>query len=214
MGTMSITISFDVGGTLIDYMPDNGILKELFDICRCEYKYLEERYKMHFTTRQISFYQFCSDVGLSTELVIEILDMYYSAKEKCHVFDDAIYILEYLKKSNIASITVSNSSYRNPFTLEAYGLDGYFEEQIHSYETGYAKPMPEIYKYAEKKINTKKDRLIHIGDSYVSDYLGAKKAGWGSILLLRKNQTRYSNHNVISTLYQIERIVEEGQLVV
>jgi len=105
-------------------------------------------------------------------------------------YKDAIDIINYLKgKYNLGLIS-------NTTTLvELQNLDSlfkYFDVVILSYKVGFMKPNTEIFKIAFNRLklkipDLKKQEILFVGDSYISDYIGAKEFGFKSLLLDRKN---------------------------
>lgn len=51
-----------------------------------------------------------------------------------------------------------------------------------------AKPDPKIFKLLERRMSIQSDKTFYIGDSFDSDIIGAKNAGWHSIWLNRKKE--------------------------
>ncbi|GMQ82012.1 MAG: HAD-IA family hydrolase [Rhodothermia bacterium] len=47
-----------------------------------------------------------------------------------------------------------------------------------SEEVGYMKPDPRIFDHAASAVNCAPDEILYIGDSYRSDVLGGRRAGW------------------------------------
>lgn len=51
---------------------------------------------------------------------------------------------------------------------------------------GCAKPEPEIFAYAQQALGLTAEECCYVGDSYVNDVLGAKRAGWSVIWVRRR----------------------------
>ena len=143
----------------------------------------------------ITIESFCQKVKIKNVAdIIDIVDNYYISKPLAIVYDDVLYTLNKLKKAGLLLIALSNKSYKNPFCLKSYGLDQWFCKEIYSYDVGCRKPDINIFRYAEKLIQIESSQILHVGDSLISDYTGAQKASWNSVLLCR-------NHNVTSSVY-------------
>lgn len=98
-----------------------------------------------------------------------------------YVFADTYYILEELSKkyklyliSNLA--TPYKESYRK------LNLNMYINKSFFSCDLGYRKPDKEIFDLVIKHSKLSANEIIMIGDSYKSDYLGAKNCGINPIL--------------------------------
>jgi putative hydrolase of the HAD superfamily len=72
-----------------------------------------------------------------------------------------------------------------------------------------AKPHPDVFRCALKKLKVKPEETLFIGDSIDADYKGAEKAGIKAILIQRtENNNRTSNLRVITNLEEIFKYVE------
>lgn len=72
-----------------------------------------------------------------------------------------------------------------------------------------AKPHPDVFRYALKKLKAKPEETLFIGDSIDADYKGAEKAGIKAILMQRtENNNRTSDLRVITSLEEIFKYVE------
>jgi YjjG family noncanonical pyrimidine nucleotidase len=59
-----------------------------------------------------------------------------------------------------------------------FALHQYSDKVIISEDVGFLKPSPEIFQHAELIAKTPSDRILYVGDSYTSDVVGGKTAGW------------------------------------
>jgi HAD superfamily hydrolase (TIGR01549 family) len=69
------------------------------------------------------------------------------------------------------------------------GLTGYFETVVLSSKVGYRKPGPEIYWDAAKCVGVEPEHCVYVGDNPVRDVEGARKAGYGMMILLHEPAT-------------------------
>ena len=124
-------------------------------------------------------------------------------------YDDAKQTLKNLKKMGYSLIIISNvSSRRNLETyMEKAGLNGYFDALFASGSMGVEKPNPQIFYRAAKEMNVPCQAMVHIGDSYEIDYLGAENAGMMGILIDRKGNYRDKECRKISSLTQLLKLL-------
>lgn len=61
--------------------------------------------------------------------------------------------------------------------LSALGLDRYVDALIASEEVGVAKPDPEIFRVALRRVGCAPEEAVAVGDSWASDIAGARAAG-------------------------------------
>ena len=63
------------------------------------------------------------------------------------------------------------------FVAEA-GWGGYFRAIVVSQRVGSIKPSPEIFAVAAAALGMAGERILHVGDDWPADVVGAKRAGW------------------------------------
>lgn len=67
--------------------------------------------------------------------------------------------------------------------LNEVGLADKFDFILTSYDVGFQKPNKEIYNASLKISNVQPHEALHIGNMYALDYIGARNAGWSSLLI-------------------------------
>jgi len=82
-----------------------------------------------------------------------------------------------------------------PFPVEHIfvdcGLEQYFEHRIYSFETGFAKPDPEIFREAVELFHVHPDDCVMVGDNPVADIEGALAAGMRAALIDRSGKATF-----------------------
>ena len=79
---------------------------------------------------------------------------------------------------------------------------------IFSYEEGCRKPDLKIFEKITSKSGVSADKILHIGDKYKNDYLGATNAGMNAILLSRdRNNIPSKETHFIHSLLELENIL-------
>ena len=68
------------------------------------------------------------------------------------------------------------------------------------------KPHPEIFLYALKKAGLAPEEVVHVGDSYYSDVLGAKNAGISAILVDREGKDIHEDCRKVSSLADVLKL--------
>lgn len=204
-------ISFDIGKTLIKPSGNSSLTKEFATISVENIDCIKKAYKEHFLTRRISLDDFCKKIKVDKETVISTVNEHYKYRSPDVVWDDVPKALKELKEiDGMLLFTLSNKSYKNPFCLNFYGLNSWFDKEIYSCDVGFAKPNIMIFQYAQDVLNLKSSEIIHVGDSYTSDYLGAKRAGWKSLLLARENKDiQVSNAFVLKKLSDLPSYIKK-----
>lgn len=70
-----------------------------------------------------------------------------------------------------------------PDHLTAMGVAGLFDTVVLSVEIGRRKPHPEIYRSALTRLGASPEAAVFIGDTYLADYVGPRKAGIHALLI-------------------------------
>ena len=91
--------------------------------------------------------------------------------------------LALLRDLGLPLIAVSNSDGTAEKGLEAAGLRDSLDGVIDSHDVGVAKPDPAIFDHALELVKAPRERILHVGDMYFADIVGARRAGLGVMLL-------------------------------
>jgi putative hydrolase of the HAD superfamily len=121
------------------------------------------------------------------KVVMRLLGMMQQAKMDLVLFDDVMPALDDLKKRNLLMGLISNIEQDMTATLDKLGLSSKLDIIVTSQDAGFAKPKPEIFKYALDKAGVQPDDAVYIGDQYQVDIIGAKGAGMQGVLIDRDN---------------------------
>lgn len=100
-----------------------------------------------------------------------------------------------------------------PDWLQEDGLTGYFLQVVLSSKVGYRKPGPEIYWEAARRIGVAPDRCAYVGDNPVRDVEGARKAGYGMMIVLHepatlKKEPQDSEYKPDYTIYTLSELLD------
>jgi putative hydrolase of the HAD superfamily len=114
----------------------------------------------------------------------ELYDLF--ARAECwRLFEDTVPTLDRLKRRGFRLAVISNWDHRLFSIVEQLGLKEYFETVIASSKIGVAKPGRVIFEAALQAMNSDAKNCLHIGDSFVDDYEGARSVGMQAVLLDR-----------------------------
>ena len=92
---------------------------------------------------------------------------------KTRLVEGALELLDYLKpryRMHILSNGFREVQYKK---IENSGLKSYFDKIILSEDAGINKPHPDMFTYALKNTNSRRDQTVTIGDSWDADMVGA-----------------------------------------
>ena len=156
--------------------------------------------------RKESFRIILAKNGISNESLLSKLYETYTSTKKTLTkpYKDVIPSIKFLKPHFKIAIISNGNCY--PKDL---GIENLIDFSIYSQKlSGIKKPDPMIFKIASEKINCSPKQILHIGDSYENDYIGARNSGLQSILIDRKNsfpKSKYSTTNLINSLLEITK---------
>lgn len=96
---------------------------------------------------------------------------------KTRLIDGSIELLEYLKPKYRMFILSNGFREVQYKKIENSGLKPYFDRIILSEDANINKPHPDMFTYALKNTNSRRNQTIMIGDSWDADIVGARNSG-------------------------------------
>lgn len=124
-------------------------------------------------------------------------------------------LLTYLRSKKVPLGIISNFDPRLTQTLQNTKLLPHFGFVITSYEVGFEKPDKRIFEEAMKASgikDLKPEECLHIGDTPILDYFGAKNCGWNAILVhdksyeqLKEKYGDVDRERVFASLYDLHK---------
>ncbi|MCD8301778.1 MAG: YjjG family noncanonical pyrimidine nucleotidase [Prevotellaceae bacterium] len=116
---------------------------------------------------------------VTPELCLEMSDFFLRAcSTKGGVIKDAHKVLGYLRARGYRLHVCSNGFHEVQYKkMEAAGLRDYFQSVVLSEDAGANKPAWEFFDYALRQAGASKETTLMIGDNFVTDMEGARKAG-------------------------------------
>jgi len=120
------------------------------------------------------------------ELAARILERVRGFESRLVFYEDVPPTLSRLRQQGLKLGLVSNLD----CTLEEFcrelEVKSFFDFTLISYEVGIEKPRPEIFRLALRLAQVEPGEAIHVGDQYLADVVGAKRAGIKALLLDRE----------------------------
>jgi putative hydrolase of the HAD superfamily len=121
------------------------------------------------------------------------------------LYPEVLQTLTALGSLGFRLVALSNWDRRLLQTLKDLRLDPFFEKIYISTLIGYAKPDPGAFRYAAQDLNVPPQQILHIGDSWEEDILGAQRAGIRPVYLDRtgKNKASHAQTPIITSLDEL-----------
>lgn len=134
-----------------------------------------DRYELQRTRFKASMEQ----LGLSSERSDEIGAEYMQAYRTCWKWiDGAEEALTNVAASYPVGFITNGFRETQQKKIEYLNLERFSNLFIISEEVGVMKPHPKVFDVATERSSTERDRIVYVGDSYSSDIIGGRNAGW------------------------------------
>ena len=224
------TISFDADGTLWDFegvmrhalgcaldelrrlvpsMPDSLSIETLISIRN---QVAEEHKGRGLTHEAVRLEGFKRTLQLikspDDDLASHLNTLYLKHRfEDIQLFDDVLPTLNALRGHYMMGLLSNGNTYP-----ERCGLAGYCQFVVLAQDYGIQKPDPRLFDIAIERAGCTKHQLLHVGDSFQNDIIGAKQAGVRSVWLNRQredNETREQLDFEISSLRELTGALEK-----
>lgn len=117
--------------------------------------------------------------------MFEAVQAVFEDSSLVHPFPETAEVLKSLRSRGVHVGVISNFTDQLLVLLQRHGLRDYFDSVTYSQEAGADKPDPRIFALALSRAGRRPDEAVHVGDSWESDYLGAKRSGMTPVLVNR-----------------------------
>ena len=223
------TISFDADGTLWDF---EGVMRHALGCALQELCHLvpstpdslsietliairnqvaEEEKNRGLTHEAIRLEAFKRTLQLikspDDNLAVHLNTLYLKHRfEDILLFDDVLPTLTALQGGYALGLLSNGNTYP-----ERCGLGGYFQFVVFAQDHGIQKPDPRLFEIAIERAGCTERQLLHVGDSFQNDVIGAKQAGIKSVWLNRQgknNKAAQQPDFEISSLRELTKVLE------
>jgi putative hydrolase of the HAD superfamily len=227
-------VFFDAGETLVHPLPS---FPELFMSVCAEHGLEVDLGLLRTTTRglmakveerQRQGYTFTSDAAISRRFWLDFyaslvgemgyeqedgplpqqLYSTFSQPSNYGAYHDAHETMEALRAMGFRIGLISNFEAWLEGLLEELGLMGFMEVVVISGREYIEKPHPRIYEIALERGGIDPGRALHVGDSPISDYDGAREAGMRAVLLDRWGRFQDFEGEKISDLRELRAMLD------
>jgi putative hydrolase of the HAD superfamily len=123
------------------------------------------------------------------------------------VYPEVFEVLHALKARGLIMGVLSNWDIRLGPLLEGLGLMPYFDHVVLSAVVGWEKPHQRIFESAIALAGVPADEILHVGDHYRQDVVGAQQAGIYAVWLRRRGAEK-ADCPVISSLCELVTIID------
>ncbi|MDO8885901.1 HAD family hydrolase [Candidatus Oleimmundimicrobium sp.] len=147
------------------------------------------------------------DIDGDARMIAQAIYDEFGKTKRWKLYPDVITTFEKLKSKGIKLGIISNWDGRLPELCLELGLSKYMEFIISSALVGRVKPQPEIFKLGLEKVGIEPANVVHVGDHYYADILGARNAGITPVLISRESDLNIEDSNclVIKNLFELTK---------
>jgi len=125
------------------------------------------------------------------------------------VYPDVMPTLHAVRQRGLKLAIVSNWDASLQSHCDDLGLTPLFDTIVGSLDVGYEKPDPRIFQIALERVQVTASQVLHVGDMYVSDVVGARRAGITPALLDRHDLQTDADCLRVRTLDQLMPLLPE-----
>jgi putative hydrolase of the HAD superfamily len=126
------------------------------------------------------------------------------------VYPEVFEVLQALKARGLIMGVLSNWDIRLGPLLEGLRLMPYFDHVVLSAMVGWEKPHRRIFEAALKLAGAPADEVLHVGDNYQQDVVGAQQVGMYAVWLRRRGE-QTADCPVISSLRELVTIIDGAE---
>lgn len=121
----------------------------------------------------------------------------------------ALDLLDNLKSRGYKLGVISNNDGYTESKCQEVGINGYFDFMLDSTKLDMIKPDPRIFHHALTRAELSSEEVIHVGDMYGSDVMGANNAGLDAIWVNSRNVGNLSGKEVkqVNKLSELKSII-------
>jgi HAD superfamily hydrolase (TIGR01549 family) len=138
----------------------------------------------------------------------EALTDWYQRPEQWEPYPDVLETLERAHRLGLVQGVVSDWGTDLIPILHAHEVTRYLDFVVASAAVRTGKPHPDIFRYALARAGLQPDEVVYVGDSYLSDVLGARNAGIEPVLLDREGKAPAVDCTVVHSLLDLIDLVE------
>jgi len=133
----------------------------------------------------------------------EALSDWHQHPDRWEPYPEVLEALERVRERGLGQGVISDWGTDLVPILHAHDVTKYLDFVVASAAVGTAKPHPDIFRYALARADLRPEDVVYVGDSYISDVLGARNAGIDGILIDREGRAPEVDCPVITSLLDV-----------
>ena len=133
---------------------------------------------------------------------------WYQRPEQWEPYPEVLEALQRAQERGLVQGVVSDWGTDLVPLLHAHEITQYLDFVVASAAVGTAKPHPDIFRFALARADLRPAEVVYVGDSYVSDVLGARAVGIAPVLIDREGKAPAVDCPVVSSLLEVLDLIE------
>ena len=133
---------------------------------------------------------------------------WYQRPEQWEPYPEVLEALQAVHERGLRQGVVSDWGTDLVPLLHAHEVTRHLDFVVASAAVGTAKPHPDIFRYALDRAGLQPSEVLYVGDSYVSDVLGARAVGIRPVLIDREGKAPALDCPVVTSLLDVLDLVE------
>ena len=146
-----------------------------------------------FSTMARAIFALASVPGDHDAMALQFMERFWN-RDNWVAFPDAVHTIRRLRERGVRVGVLSNAGSDLLGFLEQIGLLDLFDFTVVSAIEGTKKPDRRIYRRALECAGVRPEEAVHVGDMYLEDVLGARRAGVRPLLIDRGTLAMFPNH--------------------
>ena len=139
--------------------------------------------------------------------IFDLLWQTFAEGSRWKLNEDAVELFDFLESQNIPFALLTNWDRRVRSVIRDHHLDQRFSRVFVSSEIGFEKPDPRIFQFAAEALGVSANRILHIGDHYEQDALGARSAGWLALQFVPNGSALDAENPSIRRLKDVRQLI-------
>ncbi|GAB4335423.1 MAG: YjjG family noncanonical pyrimidine nucleotidase [Candidatus Abyssubacteria bacterium] len=228
--TKITTVFFDFGDTLVEGRPtylkritellgEFGFEKAYGDVVRAFTKadyllYLDARSGSlsgdgQYLMRFLNHFAGCLEIAIDWDAVLpHVLKNFDNRPYERTLSEGALETLEGLSERGVRLAIISNNDGRCHEKCEELGIARFFETIVDSSREAVRKPSPRIFEIALERMRIAPEQVVHVGDMYGSDVLGARDAGIGQVWYNPRRSEAFEEYRPTHEIENLRQILD------
>lgn len=182
-------VIFDLFGTIVRYRIQRHPYRQLLKWAREQGRKPQPNDARTIMTTNAEIGQLAAhmEIPAPNSLIKKLTDDIEMELQSLELFDDVEPTLDALQNKNIQLAICSNLAKPYGAAISQL-LAGYSFTKILSFECGFIKPEPSIYKFAATEMNVDAANCLFVGDTLLADVQGPCNAGMQALHLVRNEE--------------------------